>query len=164
MWNGATRTLQDKMSNVAFLRTHIELIDHFFAPNEVSEIWITFPDPQMTKVNKRMTSTRFMQLYNRILKENGLIHLKTDSSFMYAYTCAMIHTNRLPVEVETDDLYNSRLVDEILSIQTFYEQQWLSRGLNIKYVRFICESRPSYIEPEIEIEPDNYRSFGRNRI
>ena len=163
MWSGATQSFEDKMTNVAFLRTHIEWIDRFFAPDEVSEIWITFPDPQQAKVNKRMTSTRFMQLYRRILKENGIIHLKTDSPFMYAFTCAMIQANGLPVEVETDDLYNSGLVDEILSIQTFYEQQWLSRGMSIKYLRFICEARSSYTEPEIELEPDGYRSFNRVR-
>ena len=163
MWNGATQSFLDKMTNVAFLRTHIEWIDRFFAPGEISEIWITFPDPQMAKVNKRMTSTRFMQLYSRILKENGIIHLKTDSPFMYAYTSAMIQANRLPVEVKTDDLYHSRLVDTILSIQTFYEQQWLDRGMSIKYIRFICEARSNYLEPEIEIEKDSYRSFNRNR-
>jgi tRNA (guanine-N7-)-methyltransferase len=163
MWSGAAQSLRDKMSNVAFLRTHIELIDRFFAPGEVSEIWITFPDPQPAKVNKRMTSARFMQLYSRILKENGLIHLKTDSPFMYAYTCAMIQANHLPVEIETDDLYNNCVVDDILSIQTFYEQQWLSRGLSIKYIRFVCEMRSSYLEPEIEIKRDCYRSFNRNR-
>jgi tRNA (guanine-N7-)-methyltransferase len=105
-----------------------------------------------------------MQLYSRIIKENGLIHLKTDSPFMYTYTCAMIQANRLPVIVETDDLYNSCLVDEILSIQTFYEQQWLSRGMSIKYIRFVCEARSTYLEPEIEIEPDDYRSFNRTRF
>jgi len=161
MWSGATQSFQGKMTNVAFLRTHIELIDRFFAADEVSEIWITFPDPQMAKVNKRMTSTRFMQLYSRILKDNGIIHLKTDSPFMYKYTCAMIQANNFPVIVNTDDLYNSGLVDEILSIKTFYEQQWLGRGMNIKYIRFICESRSNYIEPEIEIEKDYYKSFSR---
>ena len=161
MWNGATQSLQEQMTNVAFLRTHIELIDRFFAPGEVSEIWITFPDPQMTKVNKRMTSSRFMQLYSWILKKNGLIHLKTDSPFMYAYTCAMIQANRLPMEVNTENLYNSHAIDTILSIQTFYEQQWLSRGMTIKYIRFVCEARSNYLEPEIEIEPDRYRSFNR---
>ena len=161
MWSGATQSFLEKMTNVAFLRTHIEMINCFFAPGEVSEIWLTFPDPQMAKVNKRMTSTRFMQLYSRILKENGLIHLKTDSPFMYAYTCAMIQANNLPVEVETNDLYNSGLVDDILSIQTFYEQQWLSRGMSIKYIRFICKACSNYIEPEVEIERDDYRSFNR---
>ena len=164
MWTGATQSFQEKISNVAFLRTHIELLDRFFAHGEVSEIWITFPDPQMAKVNKRMTSSRFMQLYSNILKENGLIHLKTDSPFMYAYTCAMIQANHFPLEVETDDLYNSGLADEIFSIQTFYEQQWLSRGLNIKYIRFRCEARSNYIEPEIEIERDDYRSFNRSKV
>jgi len=163
MWSGATQSFQEKIPNVAFLRTHIELLDYFFAPGEVSEIWITFPDPQMAKVNKRMTSTRFIKLYNSVLKKNGLIHLKTDSPFMYAYTRAMIHANRLPVEVETEDLYNSGLADDILSIQTFYEQQWLSRGIKIKYIRFICESRSYYSEPETDIEKDDYRSYNRNK-
>ena len=163
MWSGATQSFREKMPNVAFLRTHIELIDRFFAPDEVSEIWITFPDPQMTKVNKRMTSTRFMQLYSQILKGNGIIHLKTDSPFMYAYTCAMIQTNHLHVEIETDNLYNSGLADDILSIQTFYEQQWIGRGMSIKYIRFICEIRSSYLEPTLEIERDRYRSFNRSR-
>ncbi|GHT30773.1 tRNA (guanine-N(7)-)-methyltransferase [Bacteroidia bacterium] len=163
MWSGAGQSMQDKMQNVAFLRTHIELINHFFAPGEVSEIWITFPDPQMSKVNKRMTSTRFMQLYRRILKANGIIHLKTDSRFMFTYTCEMVKANHFPVLVETDDLYHSGLADEILSIRTFYEQQWLDRGLNIKYIRFQCESRDKYIEPEIEIEHDSYRSYNRTK-
>ena len=163
MWNGAKQSLKDKMNNVAFLRTHIELIPHFFAPGEVSEIWITFPDPQMSKVNKRMTSTRFIKMYNEILKENGIIHLKTDSNFMYTYTSEMVKINRFPVVVETDNLYNSDIADEILSIQTFYEQQWLERGLNIKYIQFVCEVREKYIEPEIEIEQDSYRSFIRSK-
>ena len=163
MWSGAKHAIENNLPNVAFLRTHIELIREFFAPNEVSEIWITFPDPQMSKVNKRMTSVRFMQLYRNILNENGLIHLKTDSPFLYAYTNAMIQANQFPVLVQTDDLYHSRLANEILSIQTFYEQQWLDRGLTIKYIRFVCESRETYIEPEIEIEKDSYRSFNRSK-
>ena len=161
MWSGATQAQKENLKNAAFIRTHIELIDYFFSPEEVSEIWLTFPDPQMKKVNKRMTSTRFIKLYSRILKENGVIHLKTDSPFMYAYTCAMIEANHLPVIIETDDLYNSGLTDNILSIQTFYEQQWLSRGIAIKYIRFVLEHRETYFEPELEIERDSYRSFHR---
>ncbi len=163
MWSGAKQALTDNMKNVAFLRTHIELINHFFAQGEVAEIWITFPDPQMNKVNKRMTSTRFMRLYNEILNDKGIVHLKTDSNFMYTYTCEMVKVNRFPVLVQTDDLYHSRLADEILSIQTFYEQQWLDRGLNIKYLKFIDEHRNNYIEPDIEIEFDSYRSFNRSK-
>jgi len=161
IWAGAKESLVAGMKNVAFLRTSIELITHFFETGEVSEIWITFPDPQMKKVNKRLTSTRFMRLYREILTENGLIHLKTDSNFMYVYTREMIKVNNYPVQVCTDDLYHSDLTDEILSIQTHYEQQWLERGLNIKYIRFECTSQALFIEPDIEIEPDLYKSYNR---
>ena len=163
MWTGAKQALVENLPNVAFLRTNIELINYFFSSEEVSEIWITFPDPQMSKVNKRMTSTRFIKLYRNILKENGIIHLKTDSNFMFTYTSEMIKVNRFPVLTQTDDLYNSNIVDPILSIQTFYEQQWIERGLNIKYVKFICEPKEVYIEPEVEIELDSYRSFNRSK-
>ncbi|WP_291127013.1 tRNA (guanosine(46)-N7)-methyltransferase TrmB, partial [Dysgonomonas sp. UBA7698] len=105
MWTGAKQSIEVGMQNVAFLRTHIELITHFFAAGEVSEIWITFPDPQMSKVNKRMTSTRFMKLYREILSDKGIVHLKTDSNFMYTYTSEMVKVNALPVLFETDDLY-----------------------------------------------------------
>lgn len=165
MWSGAKQAQEEGLSNVAFLRTHIELVDHFFEANEVSEIWITFPDPQMKKVNKRMTSTRFMQLYRKILVPDGLIHLKTDSNFMLTYTSAMIEENKLPIIAKTTNLYNDVLFenDKILGIQTYYEQQWLSRGLTIKYIQFECQDRSDWIEPEIEIEKDSYRSFGRNQ-
>lgn len=162
MWTGAKESADTNMSNVAFLRTHIELINYFFAPSEVSEIWITFPDPQMNKVNKRMTSTRFMKIYRQILKPEGIIHLKTDSNFMFTYTSAMIDDNKLPVLYKTEDLYHSDLVDDVLKIQTYYEQQWLSRGLTIKYVKFECPDIQNWTEPDIEIEPDSYRSYGRN--
>ena len=163
MWSGAKESLDNKMTNVAFLRTSIELISQFFMPGEVAEIWITFPDPQMKKVNKRLTSTRFMKLYREILSENGLIHLKTDSNFMFTYTSEMVKVNHLPVKVSTDDLYHYGLADEILSIRTYYEQQWLERGLNIKYIQFVCEEREEWIEPDIEIEYDSYRSFNRSK-
>ena len=161
MWTGAKDSFDKKLNNVAFIRTHIEFIDRFFSMGEVSEIWITFPDPQMKKVNKRLTSTRFMVEYQRLLCEDGRIHLKTDSNFMYQYTVEMIKTNALPVAVETDDLYHSGWVDTILSIQTYYESQWLQRGINIKYLQFGLTSNTSWIEPDLEIEPDLYRSFGR---
>jgi len=164
MWTGAKQALEEGLSNVAFLRTHIELITHFFAPEEVSEIWITFPDPQMNKVNKRMTSTRFMKLYREILKPEGIIHLKTDSNFMFTYTVAMVEENDLPALFQSNDLYHSGLADDILKIQTFYEQQWLARGLNIKYIKFECHERDNWTEPDIEIEKDSYRSFGRSNM
>jgi tRNA (guanine-N7-)-methyltransferase len=157
IWSGATQALRENLKNAAFVRTHIELIDCFFAAGEISEIWLTFPDPQMSKVNKRMTSTRFMKLYSRILQENGAIHLKTDSNFLFTYTCETLKANHLPVSVQTDNLYESRLVDDVLSIRTFYEQQWIDRGIPIKYIRFTLEPRENYIEPEIIIERDTYK-------
>lgn len=164
MWTGAKQSFEERLTNVAFLRTHIELITYFFSKGEISEIWITFPDPQMNKVSKRMTSTRFMKLYRQILSEDGIIHLKTDSNFMYTYTSEMIKENSLPVLFQSDDLYHSGLVDDILKIQTFYEQQWLARGLNIKYVKFECPERDNWTEPDLEIEKDSYRSFGRSNV
>ena len=163
MWTGAKESLELEMTNVAFLRTSIELIASFFAPGEVSEIWLTFPDPQMKKVNKRLTSTRFMKLYQQILSKEGVIHLKTDSNFMFTYTSAMVEENTYPVLVSTSDLYHSGLDDDILSIQTYYEQQWLERGMTIKYIRFLAEHREQFIEPDIEIEYDSYRSFNRSK-
>lgn len=164
MWTGAKQALTENLPNVAFLRTHIELIDNFFSQGEVAEIWITFPDPQMSKTTKRMTSTRFMKLYRHILGENGVIHLKTDSQFMFTYTQIMAEKNKLPNLFISNDLYNdeSFVNDKILTIQTFYEQQWLARGLSIKYIRFVCPEGIDWQEPDIEIEKDDYRSFGRN--
>lgn len=163
MWTGASEALNDGIENVAFLRTNIELITHFFAEGEVSEIWITFPDPQMKKTRKRLTSTRMIELYREILAPNGIIHLKSDSPFLYTYTRAMVQENRFPVLVDTDDLYNSGIDDDILGIKTFYEQQWLERGKSIKYIKFVCEPRETLIEPDIEIELDDYRSFNRSK-
>ena len=163
MWSGAKDSLEAGMTNVGFLRTSIELITRFFAAGEVSEIWITFPDPQMKKVNKRLTSTRFMKMYRGILATDGVVHLKTDSNFMYSYTAEMAKANNYPVLFQTDDLYASNLADPILSIKTYYEQQWIDRGLNIKYIKFICEDRQTLTEPDVEIEYDAYRSFNRSK-
>lgn len=163
LWTGAKESLAKGMTNVAFLRTDIEMIHHFFAENEVSEIWLTFPDPQMKKVTKRLTATNFMKSYQQFVKPSGLIHLKTDSNFMYTYTCEMVRANQYPIAFSTDNLYSSDLHDPILGIKTYYEQQWLGRGLTIKYIQFLLEKRTDFVEPDIEIENDSYRSFGRNR-
>lgn len=164
MWKGATKARDNDMDNVAFIRTHIELIEHFFAPGEVDEIWITFPDPQMKKTRKRLTSTRFMELYRKILKADGLIHLKTDSPFLYTYTREMVTLNNLKRVNDTDDLYHSGQASDILSIRTFYEQQWLDRGLTIKYLSWHLPATGVLDEPDIEIEHDTYRSFSRGRL
>lgn len=163
MWSGATEALEAGMTNVAFLRTNIEIIERFFAEGEVSEIWLTFSDPQMKKVTKRLTSTYFMERYRRFLKPDGIVHLKTDSNFMFTYTRFMIEVNRFPVEFSTEDLYHSDLVDDILGIKTYYEQQWLDRGLSIKYIKFTLPHEGTLQEPDVEIELDSYRSYSRNK-
>lgn len=163
MWTGATEALQEGLKNVAFLRTNIEIIDRFFAPGEISEIWLTFSDPQMKKATKRLTSTYFMERYRRFLKDGGLVHVKTDSPFMFTYTRYMTEHNHLPVEFITDDLYHSGLADDILSIRTYYEQQWLDRGLTIKYILFRLPHQLDLSEPEVEIELDEYRSYNRSK-
>ena len=161
MWKGAKQIHIDGLKNAGLVRTNIELLHLFFAQNEVSEIWITFPDPQMKRARRRLTSTRFMALYCKILKPCGLVHLKTDSGFLFQYTSAMVKQNNFEVITETPDLYDSEITDEILGIKTFYEEQWLSRGMKIKYLKFIPHNN-LLSEPEIEIELDDYRSFGRN--
>ncbi len=163
MWSGATEALQADMSNVAFLRTNIEIIDRFFAENEVSEIWLTFSDPQMKKATKRLTSTFFMERYRKFLMPDGIVHLKTDSNFMFTYTRYLIEENKLPVEVMTEDLYHSGLAGDILNIRTYYEQQWLDRGLNIKYIKFRLPHEGVLREPDVEIELDEYRSYNRSK-
>ena len=169
MWAGAKQAELAGIKNVAFLRTNIEMISNFFSPDEIDEIWITFPDPQMKKATKRLTSTYFMQRYRQLLRPDGIIHLKTDSTFLYTYTQAMVKENHYPILVDTDDLYSEEAVrtlgdkaNEARMLQTHYENQWLDRGLTIKYIVWQLPAEPSYIEPEIEIEKDTYRSYGRN--
>lgn len=163
MWSGATDSLKSGMKNVAFLRTNIEIIDRFFDTNEVDELWLTFSDPQMKKATKRLTSTYFMERYRRFLKPDGLIHLKTDSNFLFTYTKYMVEANNMPVSVVTDDLYHSDVADDILGIKTHYEQQWINRGLTIKYIRFGLPHHSQLKEPDVEIDPDPYRSYNRSK-
>ncbi len=164
MHAGATRARDLAMPNVAFLRTGIELLESFFAPDEVSEIWITFPDPQMKKVRKRLTSTRFMELYRKVLVDGGMVRLKTDSPFLYSYTSAMARLNGLATAVDTDDLYATISDDPILNIRTHYEQQWLARGQTIKYLAFALDHTTPLKEPADNFERDTYRSYSRGYI
>jgi tRNA (guanine-N7-)-methyltransferase len=167
MWAGAKQAEQAGMKNVAFLRINIEMLNHFFTTNEVDEIWITFPDPQMKKVTKRLTSTYFMERYHQVLKPNGIIHLKSDSPFLYTYTEAMVLENNYTIVVNTSNLYEaepSAKIEDARSLKTHYEKQWLDRGLTIKYIAWELPERLSLIEPDIEIEKDSYRSYGRNYV
>ena len=167
MWAGAKEAELAGLKNVAFLRTNIEIITAFFAPNEVDEIWITFCDPQMKKATKRLTSTYFMQRYQQIVQPNGLIHLKTDSPFLYTYTTEMLRLNPYPIRCAPDDLYAASadptpLLADARALQTHYEKQWLDRGMTIKYIEWQLTPLTHWEEPTIEIEHDSYRSYGRN--
>lgn len=162
MWAGAKEAETQGLKNVAFLRTNIEFITDFFAADEVDEIWITFCDPQMKKATKRLTSTYFMQRYQRMVKPGGRIHLKTDSPFLYTYTTEMLRLNPYPVLANTDDLYACAQYPDAQELKTHYEKQWLDRGMSIKYIAWQLIPMERFEEPTIEIEKDTYRSYGRN--
>lgn len=176
IYTGAKQALEEGLDNVAFLRTSIEIIDRFFSEDEVQEIWLTFSDPQMKNVHKRLTSTFFMNRYRRFLIDGGIVHLKTDSNFLFTYTTYMVNVNQLPVLFRTEDLYGNELSEgrvaenqmdektrEILGIHTYYENQWIERGLNIKYMKFQLPREGELVEPDVEIELDDYRSFKRTK-
>lgn len=165
MWTGATQALAEGLRNVAFLRTNIEIIDRFFAPDEVQEIWLTFSDPQMKNVRKRLTGTVFMERYRRFLVDGGIVHVKTDSNFLFTYTTCMVEHNRLPLLFRTEDLYHDDSIDDdtrrILSIRTYYESQWIERGMNIRYMKFRLPHGVPLEESGVEIPVDDYRSYRR---
>lgn len=148
LWRGAKTAHESGMDNVAFVRTRIENITSFFGKDEVSEIWITFPDPQLKRINalKRLTSSVFLGLYKTILKSQGLIHLKTDSQELHEYTKALTELNNLKVHSCTNDLYSIAKDDPILSIRTFYEQQFLDLGKTITYICFELSNEKPLIE------------------
>jgi tRNA (guanine-N7-)-methyltransferase len=138
-WRGAKTALEEGLSNVAFLRTQIELLDLLFTKDEVSEIWITFPDPQIKykRTKHRMTNEVFLNKYKKILQPNGLVHLKTDSEFMHGYTLGLLHGMRHEIIYANHDVYkNEGSPKEVLEIQTFYENQYLEKGKAITYIQF----------------------------
>ena len=160
MWRGAKTSNERKMANVAFLRTRIEFIDRFFSEDEIDEIWITFPDPHpgTRNSNKRLTSPWYLKKYIKLLKNNGIIHLKTDNVELFQYTRSVIKTNNLEELFSSGNLYSEELKSNdiitgisdslslpddrrlffhnILSIKTFYEKQFLAKGMEITYLAF----------------------------
>ena len=144
IWRGAKTALEEGVSNVGFLRIQIENITDYFAPGEVDEIWVTFPDPQpqVSREKKRLTSPRFLERYKSILKPGGYINLKTDNDGLHAYTAGIIAETGLVLHVKTEDLYNSDFVNEVLSIKTYYEKKYLQHDKNINYLKFSYPSRP----------------------
>lgn len=136
LWRGCRSVADSGLRNVAFVRTRVDHIEKIFAPGELSEIWITFPDPQISKERLRLTSPGFIEKYSRILSSGGIIHLKTDDAFFYEYTLEVIRNGRMVILCNTTDLYHSSIEDEVIHIQTFYEQKWLEMGKKIFYIRF----------------------------
>ncbi len=138
-WRGAKTALEEGLDNVAFLRSQIELVDLLFAENEVSEIWITFPDPQIKykRTKHRMTNQAFLDQYKKVLKPGALMHLKTDSEFMHGYTLGLLHGIGHQVIYANHDVYkNEGSPKEVLELQTFYENQYLEKGKPITYIQF----------------------------
>lgn len=161
IYTGAKTVEEEGIANAGFLRTQVEALPHCFAPGEVDELWITFPDPQLKKTNKRLTSTRFLGYYRQFLKPGGVVNLKTDSPFLFEYTRRLAETNRLETEICTADLYAGEPQGVASAIQTFYEQQWLARGKTIKYLRFRL-GEGELAEPDTsDLEPDDYRAVPR---
>ena len=138
IWRGAKTALEEGVSNVGFLRIQIETILDYFAPAEVDEIWITFPDPQpqVSREKKRLTSPRFLEKYKQILKPGGFVHLKTDNDGLHAYTTEKIEEAGIKLHKKTEDLYHSEHGDEVLSIKTYYEKKYLEENKNINYLKF----------------------------
>ena len=138
IWRGAKTALQDQLDNVRFVRMYIDHLDEYFEKDEIDEIWITFPDPypRKSKRSKRLTSPKFQNIYNSLLKKDGVIHLKTDSDFLYNYTLKTISEERCRLYENIDDVYKEKPNDPLLTIKTFYEQMHLKKGKTIHYLSF----------------------------
>jgi len=138
MWRGLKTAKEEGLTNLAFVRTRINLINYFFGKNEVSEIWITFPDPHPrgSKSGKRLTSPYFLGLYQQFLNPDGIIHLKTDNILFFEYTQDVIRENGHQLLLANYDVYESGMKNEVTEIQTFYEHKWLEHGTKIKYLEF----------------------------
>lgn len=163
LWRGAKTATEEGLPNVAFLRTRIEFIEAFFGPGEVSEIWLTFSDPQLKSENSRLTSPLFLERYRKFLKPGGIIHLKTDSRFLHEYTMAVATENNLSVLASTTDLYGAvpdfiETNEALYEVQTFYERMFLSQGYKITYLSFKIDHEGPYKHPS-DFDSDYWRSI-----
>lgn len=165
LWKGAKFATEHKLKNVAFLRTRVEFITAFFAPEEVSQVWLTFSDPQFRSENSRLSSPLFLQRYRSIMKKGGVVHLKTDSRFLHEYTKAVCSANSLKVLACTEDLYNSPLVlaPEIREVQTFYERLFLDQAYKICYLSFVIDHEGDFVWPD-DFDSDYWRSVEGPRL
>ena len=150
IWTGAKIALEEKLDHVAFIRSRIEFIESFFGKDEVDEIWLTFPDPQLKKRRnkKRLTGPGFLAMYRNILKRDGTVHLKTDNEVLYSYSVELVKRNAFDLIHATDDLYESDFAGPARDIQTFYEKQFLEEGLKIHYLQFRINHDEPIVEPE----------------
>jgi tRNA (guanine-N7-)-methyltransferase len=149
LFRGAKTAIQKGLKNVAFIRTRVDFIQSFFAENEISEIWFTFPDPQPKKIRKRLSSSWFLNHYVHFLVNNALIHLKTDNKLFYEYTKALVQENNFIINYSSDNVYNDQnLPEEVLKIQTFYENQFLVKNKNIHYLEFHLHNILPFKEPK----------------
>lgn len=138
LWVGAKMAIDQNIDNVGFLRIQIQNLLDYFAPNEIDEIWITFPDPQAQSPleRKRLTNLTFLGKYKEALKEGGILNLKTDNDGFYEYTLEKVEELKLTILENSTDVYQDYPIDEILAIKTHYEQIYLQKGKNINYLKF----------------------------
>lgn len=136
LWRGCKTAFENKMRNVAFLRCQIQMLEKLFDQDEVDEIWITFCDPQLKNENRRLTCPRFLERYAKVIKPDGILHLKTDSTELYEYTSEMLKQENHHIIFESNDLYGTDFEDDVKEIQTFYEKMYLKEGKKIKYIKF----------------------------
>ena len=186
LWRGAKTATQEGLRNVRFLRTRIEFITAFFAPGEVSEIWLTFSDPQPKSENNRLTSPLFLERYRKMLRPGGIIRLKTDSLFLHEYTKAVAEANGLKVLACTEDLYGNggevvpplpcrgllvpqgeqlaaAIEPEVREVKTFYEQMFLEHGVPITYLAFTIDHEGPFVHPEEKFDAARWRELDDSR-
>jgi tRNA (guanine-N7-)-methyltransferase len=155
MWKGAKTSLEKGLKNVAFIRSSIEPIQSFFGENEISEIWLTFSDPQPYKPKKRLSSSLFFNKYMSFVKPGAIIHLKTDSLLLFEYTYSLVKENEFIITNKSNDIYNEEdIPNAVKNIQTFYEKKFISLGKKIKYLEFIINKKSAIIEPSEFIKTD----------
>lgn len=154
LWAGAKKATAEGLNNVAFLRVQIEQLHQYFAPGEVSEIWITFPDPQLrfSKAKKRLTHPRFLRIYNQVLQSDGTIHLKTDSPNLYRFTKEVAAMYDCPVVMATDNLYSEAQLTDELKIKTYYESLDIAESNRIHYISFKLPARLAAEEKDLELK------------
>ena len=148
LWRGCKSIAERGLTNAAFLRIYIDTIENYFEKGEVSEIWITFPDPQPKKARKRLTHPKFLNSYLPLLNGNGSVNLKTDSDLMYEFTKEVIAQNKLGVLEDISNVYEQEEINELMQIQTYYEKMWLAEGRTIKFISFQLNKETNYLKPD----------------